>query len=88
MRAEDGYLICPRDCFDIGWTYGREGRTVDAMFAMILMQDDVTEFTDEQRQSLTEGWHAGRADWEAFERDMEIGADALPVFEDDTKIPF
>lgn len=80
-------LTCPRDCFDVGCTYGRDGTSLAAMFGS-LAANDVTELADWQMSNLEDGWHAGRADWEACEAAKVVPMADVPVVIGDDEIPF
>ncbi|WP_439628907.1 hypothetical protein [Gemmata sp.] len=74
-------LTCPRDCFDIGRTFGQDGTSVGAMWAS-LAADGAADLDDWQRANLEEGWHAGRADFEAFTA-APVRDEPLPVAGDE-----
>jgi hypothetical protein len=75
-------LDCPRDRFDVGYSFGRGGDTLTAM------QDAMrAEFgrplTAGEWSDLFDGWAAGQADWEAFTY-APVRDEPLPVAGDDT----
>lgn len=84
MSNIDG-LDSPRDCFDVGRTYGADGSTLTRMWAS-LAANGAEDLADWQRANLEEGWHAGRADFEAANA-VEVRDEPFPVVEGD-EIPF
>jgi hypothetical protein len=79
-------LTSPRDCFDVGRTYGADGSTQARMWAS-LAASGADDLDDEQRANLEEGWQAGRADFEAANAPGPWRDEPFPVVEGD-EIPF
>lgn len=84
MSNIDG-LESPRDCFDVGRTYGADGSTRARMWAS-LAASGADDLADWQRANLEEGWHAGRADFEAANT-VPVRVEPFPVAGSDD-IPF
>lgn len=85
MNATDvDGLETPRDCSDVGYSYGLDGTPADVMLAALTAE--AGELTDWQVQSLLSGREAGLADAEAYRREMAEQV-ALPVY-DDSDIPY
>lgn len=86
-------LTCPRDCFDVGHTYGRDGSLLAAMWRDLAKE--APDLADWQRTNLEAGWDAGRADFEACEaarewfaaKDDEAATEQMAVPSGD-EIPF
>lgn len=89
MCDVDG-LGTPRDCFDVGFGAGYTGEPLERLWAS-LAADGVAagDLDDWQREAIGQGWHAGRADYEAFREDMRTRADEpVRVPADDDSIPW
>lgn len=69
-------LTTMSDCFSVGFSYGLDGTSLGAMWVS-LAANGAADLDDWQRDSLSEGWHAGRADWEAFNAVPVV--DAVPL---------